>query len=199
MLITFEGPDGSGKSTQVELLRQWLGDRDPVVVREPGGTALGERIRSLLLHADDLRLSPEAELQLFMTARAQLLAEVVGPALAAGRVVIMDRYHDSSRAYQGGARGLEVGWPAWLPRPAVTFLLALPAAAGLARRAAAGGSNRMEAEALSFHEAVAAAYDRMAAAEPERWVRIDATLPPAEVQEAIRARVGALLEVPTSS
>ncbi len=199
MLITFEGPDGSGKTTQVELLRRWLADRSPVVVREPGGTVLGERIRSLLLNADDLHLAPEAELHLFLAARAQLVAEVVGPALREGRVVIMDRYHDSSVAYQGGARGLEVGWPAWLPRPDVTFLLAVPAELGLSRRTRAGGSNRMESEALPFHRQVAAAYDRLAAAEPERWVRLDATRPPAEVQEEVRARVGALLEVSTSS
>ena len=199
MLITFEGPDGSGKTTQVELLRSWLAGRDPVVVREPGGTVFGERIRSLLLHTRDLRLSGEAELRLFLAARAQLLAEVVLPALRAGRIVLMDRYHDSSRAYQGGARGLEVGWPAWLPVPDLTILFDVPAEVGLARRSAAGGANRMEAEALTFHQQVAAAYDRLAAAEPGRWLRVDATRPPAEVQEAIRARVGALLEVPTSS
>ena len=199
MLITFEGPDGSGKTTQVELLRAWLADRDPIVLREPGGTVLGERIRSLLLDARDLDLAPEAELQLFLAARAQLVAEVIRPALRDGRIVVMDRYHDSSRAYQGGARGLEVGWPAWLPVPDLTILLAVPAEVGLSRRSAAGGGNRMEAEALSFHDEVAAAYDRLAAAEPDRWVRLDATRPPAEVQADIRARIGALLEVSRSS
>jgi dTMP kinase len=183
----------------VRLLSDWLADRDPVVVREPGGTVLGERIRSLLLDAPDVRLSAEAELQLFLAARAQLLAEVVLPALREGRIVLMDRYHDSSRAYQGGARGLDVGWPSWLPVPDLTILFAVPAEVGLARRSAAGGANRMEAEALAFHQKVAAAYDRLAAAEPQRWLRVDATLPPAEVQDAIRARVSALLEVPTSS
>ena len=199
MLITFEGPDGSGKTTQVEFLRFWLAGRDPVLLREPGGTVLGERIRALLLHAEDLQLSPEAELELFIAARAQLVAEVIRPALESGRIVVMDRYHDSTRAYQGGARGLEVGWPEWLPVPDLTFLLAVPAEVGLARRAEAGGGDRIEGEALEFHRAVAAAYDRMATAEPERWVRLDATRPPAEVQEDIRARVGALLEDSTSS
>jgi dTMP kinase len=199
VLITFEGPDGSGKTTQVDFLRFWLAGRDPLFLREPGGTVLGERIRALLLHADDLQLSPEAELELFLAARAQLVAEVIGPALAAGRIVVMDRYHDSSRAYQGGARGLEVGWPAWLPVPDVTFLLAVPADVGLARRAEAGGGNRMETEDLAFHQKVGAAYDRLAGEEPERWVRLDATLPPADVQEQVRARVGALLEVSASS
>lgn len=197
MLITFEGPDGSGKTTQVELLRSWLASRSPLVLREPGGTALGERIRDLLLHSP--AMAPEAELHLFLAARAQLVSEVIAPALAAGQIVILDRYHDSTLAYQGGARGLEAGWPAAFPRPDLTFLLALPAASGLARRQAAGDANRLDAEALAFHELVASAYDRLAASEPERWVRLDATLPPAELHRLVRQRVAQLLEVPTSS
>lgn len=197
MLITFEGPDGSGKTTQVELLREWLAPRSPLILREPGGTALGERIRELLLHSE--AMAPEAELHLFLAARAELVAEVIAPALAAGRIVVLDRYHDSTLAYQGAARGLEVGWPRSFPKPELTFLLALPAAAGLERRQTAGGGNRLDAEALAFHEAVAAAYDRLAAAEPERWVRLDATLPAAELHRLVRERAGRLLEVPTSS
>lgn len=196
MLITFEGPDGSGKTTQVELLREWLDDRSPVVLREPGGTAVGERIRDLLLHS---QMGSEAELYLFLAARAQLVDEVIRPALAAGRIVILDRYHDSTLAYQGGARGLEVGWPAAFPKPDLSVLLALPAAEGLARRHAAGGGNRMEAEDLAFHVAVAAAYDRLAESEPERWVRLDATLAPAEIHSRVRRRVAELLEVAPSS
>jgi dTMP kinase len=199
LLITFEGIEGSGKSTQVQLLARWLKDRGPVVLREPGGTALGERVRVLLLHEEDLPISAEAELHLFLAARAELVDEVVKPALEAGRVVLIDRYHDSTRAYQGGARGLDVGWPAAFPRPELTFLLELPAAAGLARRQAAGGENRLDAEALAFHQRVAAAYDRLAAAEPGRWVRLDATLPSAEIQASVREHVARKLEVPTSS
>jgi dTMP kinase len=181
----------------VELLRAWLAGRSPLVLREPGGTALGESIRELLLHSD--KMTPEAELYLFLAARAELLAEVVKPALAAGRIVILDRYHDSTIAYQGGARGLEVGWPRGFPKPRLTFLLALPAAGGLARRRAAGGANRLDAEDLAFHEKVASAYDRLARSEPERWVRLDATLPPEELHRQVRDRVARLLEVPTSS
>jgi dTMP kinase len=199
VLITFEGIEGAGKSTQVQLLAHWLVDRKPVVLREPGGTQLGERIRILLLHLEDVPVSAEAELHLFLAGRAELVDEVVRPALEAGKVVLIDRYHDSTLAYQGGARGLEVGWPAAFPRPDLTFLLELPASAGLARRQAAGGENRIDAEELAFHEAVAAAYDRMSAAEPERWVRLDATLPPATIQEAVRERVGAMLEDSESS
>jgi len=199
LLVTFEGIEGSGKSTQVELLARRLRHRSPVALREPGGTDLGERIRGLLLHLEDVPISAEAELHLFLAARAELVDEVVRPALEGGRVVLIDRYHDSTRAYQGGARGLDVEWPAWLPRPDLTFLLELPAAVGLARRQAAGGENRIDAEALAFHEAVAAAYDRLAQAEPERWIRLDATLPPAEIQATVQQHVDRKLEGSTSS
>ena len=199
MLITFEGIEGSGKTTQVELLRRWLADRSPVVLREPGVTALGERVRGLLLHAEDMPVSPQAELYLFLAARAELVDEVVKPALDSGRIVVIDRYQDSTSAYQGGARGLDVDWPAAFPVPDVTFLLALPAEVGLDRRQAAGGENRIDAEELDFHEAVAAAYDRMAASEPERWVRLDATLSQEALHQAVRERVSSMLEVSTSS
>ncbi|HEX6487323.1 MAG TPA: dTMP kinase, partial [Candidatus Dormibacteraeota bacterium] len=183
-LITFEGIEGSGKSTQVELLGRWLADRHPVLLREPGGTEVGESVRRLLLHQEEVPISPQAELYLFLAARAELVEEVVNPALEAGRVVILDRYHDSTLAYQGGARGLDVGdWPPAFPKPDVTFLLELPAEAGLARRQAAGGENRIDAEELAFHQRVAAAYDRLAAAEPERFARLDATASPDTVQE----------------
>jgi dTMP kinase len=181
------------------MLASWLHDRSPVVLREPGVTALGERIRSLLLHAENVPIAPAAELYLFLAARAELVEEVIRPALQAGKVVILDRYHDSTVAYQGGARGLSVSWPAEFPRPDLTFLLELPAPVGLARRQAAGGENRIDAEELAFHEKVAAAYDRLAGAEPQRWARLDAAQPAADVQKQIRARVGALLEVSTSS
>ena len=190
MFLTFEGTEGAGKGTQVELLARWLADRDPVVVREPGGTALGERIRELVLHGDGI--APAAEMHLFMAARAQLVEEVIQPALEAGRIVIADRYHDSTLAYQGGARGLDVGWPAEFPKPDLTFLLELPVVAGLDRRRAAGGSNRMEAEAGAFHEAVAAAYGRLADAEPGRWVRLNALLSPEEIHREVRSSVQAL-------
>src|SRR6266851_6401634 len=130
LFITFEGPEGAGKSTQVELLRQALVAREPVVTREPGGTPVGERIRDLLLHSG-LTMAPEAEMLLFMASRAELVSRVIAPALAAGRVVIADRYHDTTLAYQGGARGVPTWWPESFPRPDRTFLLDLPAEAGL--------------------------------------------------------------------
>src|SRR5436189_5093083 len=137
LFITFEGTEGSGKTTQAELLGEWLAKRDPVLVREPGGTELSEQIRDVLLYRG-LEIDPEAEMYLFMAARRQLIAEVIAPALAAGQVVIADRYHDSTLAYQGAARVLPPVWPPTFPRPDITFLLEGPVVAGLGRDSAAG-------------------------------------------------------------
>lgn len=188
--ISFEGPEGAGKSTQVDLLRAKVAGLEPVVVREPGGTELGERIRELLLHSG-LSMSPEAEMYLFMASRAELVATVIAPALAAGRLVIADRYHDSTIAYQGGGRGIDVRWPDSFPRPDLTFLLVLDAGAGLGRL---GGRDRLESESLDFHRAVIAAYDRLSAAEPERYVRLDASLPEDDLHLQVMERVSNLLE-----
>ena len=127
LFITFEGTEGSGKTTQVEMLGEWLSSHDPVVIREPGGTELGERIREVVLFAG-LVMDAEAEMYLFMAARRQLIGEVIAPALTAGQIVIADRYHDSTLAYQGGARGVPATWPSTFPRPDVTFLLEGPVA-----------------------------------------------------------------------
>ena len=179
--ITFEGPEGSGKSTQIERLRTVL--PGALFVREPGGTELGERIRELVLHGP--AMAPEAEMYLFMAARAELLREVIEPALAAGRVVVADRYHDSTLAYQGGGRGLDVGWPSGFRRPDRTYLLAVSPEVGLNRARTQRTADRLEAESLDFHRAVGAAYDRMADAEPARYLRLDATLPPHEIHRKI--------------
>jgi dTMP kinase len=194
LFITFEGTEGSGKTTQVEMLGEWLASRDPVVVREPGGTELGERIREVVLYAG-LEIDAEAEMYLFMAARRQLIAEVIAPALAAGQVVIADRYHDSTLAYQGGGRGVPAGWPPTFPRPDLTFLLEGPVEAGLGRHETAGKSpDRMEQESLEFHRKVAAAYARIATAEPERLVRLDATGSREKIHFEVRDHVTPLLE-----
>src|SRR5256884_3477187 len=175
LFITFEGTEGSGKARQAELLGEMLAKDDPVVVREPGGTELGEQIRDVLLYKG-LEIDPEAEMYLFMASRRQLIGEVIAPALAAGQVVIADRYHDSTLAYQGGARGLPTVWPPTFPRPDITFLLEGPVEAGLGRHEAAGKSkDRMEQESIDFHRKVAEAYAWLAANDPQRFIRLDAT------------------------
>src|SRR6266566_8748203 len=151
LFITFEGTEGSGKTTQAEMLGECLAPHEPVVIREPGGTELGEHIREVLLYKG-LAIDPEAEMYLFMASRRQLIAEVIAPALAAGQIVIADRYHDSTLAYQGGARGLPTVWPATFPRPDITYLFVGDVEAGLSRHETAGKSkDRMEQESLDFH------------------------------------------------
>jgi len=194
LFITFEGTEGSGKTTQVELLGEKLSRRQPVVVREPGGTELGERMRDVLLMSG-MQLDGEAEMYLFMAARRQLLQELITPALALGRIVIADRYHDSTLAYQGGGRGVPVIWPATFPRPDMTFLLALSVEHGRQRQLSAGKSaDRVERESLEFHNRVAAEYDRLAAAEPARITRLDASENREAVHHKVMERVGPAVE-----
>ena len=130
---------------------------------------------------------------LFMAARAELLREVIEPALAAGRLVVADRYHDSTLAYQGGGRGLEVSWPAAFRKPDRTYLFALPAEVGLRRAAGRRAADRLEAEPLDFHRAVTAAYDRLAEAEPERFLRLDATQDPERIHGQVLADMRRLI------
>ena len=173
LFITFEGVEGSGKTTQAEMLGRALSSRDAVVVREPGGTELGERMREVLLFGG-MDIDPEAEMFLFMAARSQLVREVIAPGLAAGQIVIADRYHDSTLAYQGGGRGLATYWPPSFPKPDMTFLLEVGVEGGRARQRDAGKkADRVESEPSDFHERVAAAYSSLADAEPARFIRLD--------------------------
>jgi dTMP kinase len=185
MLLTFEGIDGSGKSTQAQLLAENLAAEGeaPLLLREPGGTDLSERVRSLLLDPA-LHIEPFAELLLFSAARAQLVAEQIRPALAAGRIVICDRFYDSTTAYQGSGRGVaDLEWIHAFNRqvtgglvPDRTYLVAIDPEQAQVRRAerqGAGNDDRMEAAGLAFQQRVAAAYQRLAEAEPKRFVTLD--------------------------
>jgi dTMP kinase len=195
-LIAFEGVEGSGKSTQLELLRRLLedrGDREVVVTREPGGTPAGERVRALLLDPA-VELHPRAEALLFAAARAELVEAVIRPALERGAVVLCDRYLDSSLAYQGGARGLGRDPVDQVNRfatggllPDLVVLLDLDPAAGLARRAR--DPDRIEAQDLGFHRRVRDAFRDLAAAEPGRFAVVDAAAPVAEVAGQVRTAV----------
>ncbi|MEA2483294.1 MAG: dTMP kinase [Thermoleophilaceae bacterium] len=193
MFVTIEGIDRSGKSTQARRLVEALGD-DALLVREPGGTPAGERIRELLKDPA-VELDPRTEALLFAAARAELVASVIRPALDAGKVVVSDRYLDSSLAYQGHARGLgeaEVrlinDWATAGLAPDLTVLLRIDPAAAAAR---AGQADRFEDEGLGLQQRVAAAYEQLAAADPGRWKAIDAARDEDQVAADIRQMVEA--------
>lgn len=199
-LVTLEGGEGAGKSTVIAALRAHLADAgiDVVVTREPGGTAAGEAIRALVLDPA-LALYAESELLLMFAARAQLVREVIEPALAAGRWVLSDRYTDASHAYQGGGRGQPAAridaLAAWAApvSPDLTLLLDVGVADGLARAGARGEADRIEREEPSFFERVRASYRARAAAEPERFRVIDASAPVDAVRSAACQALDAFL------
>jgi len=191
VFISLEGIDGSGKTTQAKLLAKELGD-DAVLVREPGGTPASERIRELLADPE-LPLQPFGELLLFCAARAQLIEEVIHPALRDGRTVVCDRYADSSIAYQGGGRGLGTDYVRQLCNattggiwPDLTLLLWIEPEDGLRR---SSGEDRFEAEGLAFQRRIAAAYREIAEQEPRRVRLIEADGSKAEVHEAVMSEV----------
>jgi dTMP kinase len=194
LFVTFEGIDRSGKTTQARMLCDALGEA-ALPVREPGGTAVGERVRDLLKDPR-VEIGPRAETLLFAAARAELVAEVIRPALDAGRVVVSDRYLDSSLAYQGAARGLGVDEVAAVNRwatdglvPDLTLLLWLEPAAAAAR---AAEDDRFESEGEGLQSRVLEAYRELAAADPARWRRIDADRPPDEIHADALAAVEAV-------
>ncbi|MDH7500348.1 MAG: dTMP kinase [candidate division NC10 bacterium] len=176
LLISLEGGEGSGKSTQLELLAASLEamGRKVLKTREPGGTRLGEQVRALLLRAEGVRISPMAELLLYLACRAQLVEEVIRPALEEGWIILADRYLDASVAYQGYGRGLDPGMIEEMNRkvvgdalPDLTLLLDLEARAGL-DRISPQGRDRLEGEGLAFHERVREGYLHLAAQHPSR-------------------------------
>lgn len=202
-LITFEGGDGSGKSTQIGALEDYLrqSGRSCLLTREPGGTALGELIRKVLLEVGNYEIAAPAELFLYLADRTQHVHEVILPAINAGKIVLCDRFTDSTLAYQGYGRGIDLEWLRRLNdtasgavHPDLTFLLDCPADLGLARTArrhapsaaSPRGEDRFEREKLEFHEKVRAGFLAMAGGEPERFRVIDAAKPIEEISAAIR-------------
>jgi dTMP kinase len=200
--ITFEGGDGSGKSTQASLLAKWLTSKGRTVLqtREPGGSEVGNKIRDIVLHHRG-DIAPRSEALLYAADRAHHIATVVRPALERGEIVLQDRYLDSSVAYQGAGRVLapdEVRelslWATEGALPALTILLDLDPQAARARLDSDDKPfDRLEAEKLEFHERVRSAFLDLADADPERFFVLDATAPVADLAEQIRERVAKLL------
>jgi len=200
LFITFEGGEGCGKSTQSRLLLKKLEQQNiPVVLtHEPGGTALGNELRKTLKRKRDSFISPQAELFLVAASRAQLVAEVIRPALQEGKVVICDRFTHSTMVYQGYGRGLDFTAIKMVNNmatrnlnPDLIILLDISPEQGLARKQSL--KDRFELEDLSFHRRVREGYVNMAAAEPDRWLVIDASLPKGKIAEIIWDRVSRLL------
>lgn len=194
-LITLEGGEGAGKSSQLAALSQSLREQGKTVcvTREPGGTQLGEAVRSVLMGEYDAPMPPMSELLLMFAARAAHLAQVIEPSLARGEWVLCDRFTDASYAYQGTARGLGQDTVAILEtlvqgerRPDRVLLLDLPVEQGLARASSRGQGNRFDRETLAFHEAVRRGYHERAEAEPTRYRIVDATMPAEAVQDALQ-------------
>lgn len=202
VFITFEGGDGAGKSTQLQLLAKWLDEQKKtyVLTREPGGTDVGLELRDIILHRKGF-LAPRAEALLYAADRAHHVHTVVRPALERGDVVVQDRFFDSSVAYQGAGRVLSEDevrdlslWAVEDLRPNLTIVLDVPAEVARARRDSTRDVyDRLEAEADDFHERVRQAYRRLAGAEPERIVIIDGELPAEEIHQQIVSRVQSLL------
>jgi dTMP kinase len=190
-LIVFEGGEATGKSTQAALVAERTG---ALLTREPGGTATGERIRALLLDPLLPALDARAETLLILAARAQHVAEVVRPALYAGRDVVCDRFAGSTLAYQGWGRGLDVAtlaqlsqWAAAGLEPDAVVLLDVPVAVAAGRLGRRGGADRMEGEAADFFARVAAGFAALAAADPDRWRTVDGSGPVEDVAIAVTA------------
>ncbi|MBR6090231.1 MAG: dTMP kinase [Anaerolineaceae bacterium] len=195
MFITFEGPDGSGKTTQLNRLVALLEQEGKSVVRtrEPGGTDIGDQIRSVIMDMKNKKMAPRAEILLFCASRAQLVEELIRPSLDEGKIILCDRYADSTMAYQGYGHGLDrqvlgtlLNFATGGLKPDLTLLFDVPSGVGLRRRMNNHEEwNRMDDYELRFHERVRNGYLELAAAEPERWVVINADRSPDEIFEDV--------------
>jgi dTMP kinase len=198
MFITIEGPDGSGKTSQVIPLSEYLTRRghQVLITREPGGTAIGDQIRQVLSDLKNTGMHPRSETLLFLAARAQLVEQIIRPHLENGFIVLCDRYADSTMAYQGYGHQNDlqqisslINFATGGLKPDLTLLLDMDAETGLRRKAQGTEWNRLDAYSLEFHQRVRQGYLALAEAEPDRWMVIDADRPTEEVQEAIRQAV----------
>ncbi len=206
LFITFEGPDGSGKTTQARALYEYLRERGyPVLLtREPGGTSIGDQIREILHSVENVEMLPRTEILLYSASRAQLVGQVILPNLAQGKIVLCDRYADSTLAYQGYGHGLDLelleiitAFATNSLKPNLIIYLDINVEEGLRRKWMAhqvGETewNRMDRQEVAFHQRVREGYLRMAEAEPERWWVVDALQPLEDLQEVIRIKVEAL-------
>ncbi len=195
MFITFEGPEGSGKTTQIKALEAHLRQAglNVLTTREPGGTPIGDQVRAVLTSLENTAMHPRTEILLFLSARAQLVEQLIRPALRDGKVVICDRYADSTLAYQGYGHGYDRAQLRQLLEfatgglwPDLTLLLDVNPEEGLKRKRTGGEWNRLDAYEVAFHQRVRAGYLEMAAGEPARWVVVDASGQFEQVQQAIR-------------
>ena len=202
LFIVMEGPDGSGKTTQINLLEQYLkeaGD-ECLITREPGGTVIGEEVRELILNPEYKEMSPVTEMLLYAASRAQLVHEVIGPALEAGRIVISDRFVDSSIVYQGIARNLGISTVAAVNAPGIgiyrpdgIFFIDLSEAEGIRRKKNQKKLDRMEQESIDFHHLVSEGYRKVLAERPE-VIKIDGGKDIDVIQKKIRNHVDELLK-----
>jgi len=196
MFITLEGPDGSGKTKQIQPLADFLMEKGFTVftAREPGGTTIGDQVRAILMNLENTSMRPRTETLLFCSARAQLVDEVIRPHLEKGEVVLLDRYADSTMAYQGYGHQNDLvliknllDFATGGLKPDLTFLLDVDPEVGLRRRQVGGDEwNRLDAYQLQYHQRVRLGYLHMAAAEPDRWRIIDAGQPPDMVKSRIQ-------------
>jgi len=203
MFITLEGPEGSGKSSQLPDLAEFLRGQgwDVLTTREPGGTPIGDQIRQILMRLDNQELHPRTEILLFLASRAQLVEQVIKPALREGKLVLSDRFGDSTLAYQGYGHGIDLATlRAMLAfatdnlKPDLTLLLDVDVEIGLQRKRKEDEWNRLDAYELAFHQRVREGYHELCRQEPERWRVIDAMQPKEAVQIALRQAVMQFLQ-----
>ena len=196
IFIVLEGPDGSGKTTQINKLKEYLEEMDKqcLITREPGGTRIGEAIRQIILNPDYKEMSDVTEMLLYAASRAQIIHDLIGPAIEEGKVVICDRFVDSSIVYQGIARGLGIDTVSMINAPGIgiyqpdlVFFIDIPEEEGLARKKHQKKLDRLEQESIDFHHMVSEGYRQVLKDRPE-VIKIDGCLPIEEIHQIIRSK-----------